>query len=317
MTSRQHARYQAVALLARTERARIQADDTITEAQRDNFLRAPRGRGDQPGAARRAPAVPVLAAPGGRRDRRRHPRAAARDDGRRRARGRGGGGPGRAPPYAPSARRSRSPSSRPSWPTRSSSPDFSQAAPRTQGRLVGWELIGPLLNAFEHPTPGAPACMELPEPRATQVPKGTELMPHQARWSPPSRAATARSCSPTSPASARPPRRCWPRRPPTPTRCSPSSPTSSRPTGPARPSCGPPASRCRSSTATATRSTASPTSTSSTTRSSTATSTGSASTASAAWSSTRPTTSRTRSRSAPSRSSRSPSGYGAGWRGRC
>ncbi len=60
-------------------------------------------------------------------------------------------------------------------------PDFSQVAPKPQGRLVGWELIGPLLNAFEHPTPGAPACMELPEPRPTMTPKGLQLMPHQAR----------------------------------------------------------------------------------------------------------------------------------------
>ena len=60
-------------------------------------------------------------------------------------------------------------------------PDFTQAAPKTQGRLAGWELIGPVLNAFEHPAPGASACMELPEPRATPTPKGLDLMAHQAR----------------------------------------------------------------------------------------------------------------------------------------
>ncbi len=38
-------------------------------------------------------------------------------------------------------------------------PDFTQAGPKVQGRLVGWELIGPVLNAFEHPSPGASACM--------------------------------------------------------------------------------------------------------------------------------------------------------------
>ena len=63
-------------------------------------------------------------------------------------------------------------------------PDFTQAAPKVQGHLVGWELIGPVLNAFEHPSPGASACMELPEPRAaTGAPKGMDLMDlmaHQA-----------------------------------------------------------------------------------------------------------------------------------------
>jgi superfamily II DNA or RNA helicase len=59
-------------------------------------------------------------------------------------------------------------------------PDFSVAAPRIRGRLVGWELIGPLLNSFEHPPPGASACMELPEPRPSALPKGLDLMPHQA-----------------------------------------------------------------------------------------------------------------------------------------
>jgi superfamily II DNA or RNA helicase len=60
-------------------------------------------------------------------------------------------------------------------------PDFRQARPKVQGRLVGWELIGPVLNAFEHPSPGAAACMELPEPRATGTPRGMDLMAHQAR----------------------------------------------------------------------------------------------------------------------------------------
>ena len=50
--------------------------------------------------------------------------------------------------------------------------------------------------------------------------------------------ATAPSCSPTSPASARPHRRCSPRRQRTPSRSWPSYPTWSRPTGPARPGSG-------------------------------------------------------------------------------
>ncbi|HYH35561.1 MAG TPA: DEAD/DEAH box helicase [Nocardioides sp.] len=63
-------------------------------------------------------------------------------------------------------------------------PDFSAAGRRraTTGRLAGWELIDVLLSAFEDATPGAPSCMELPEPTASVLlPPGLELMPHQAR----------------------------------------------------------------------------------------------------------------------------------------
>ncbi|HEX5086570.1 MAG TPA: DEAD/DEAH box helicase, partial [Nocardioides sp.] len=63
-------------------------------------------------------------------------------------------------------------------------PDFSgapQRRPREQ-RLAGWDLIEPLLNAFEHPEPGASSCMDLPEPTTpVRLPPGLELMPHQAR----------------------------------------------------------------------------------------------------------------------------------------
>lgn len=62
-------------------------------------------------------------------------------------------------------------------------PDFSaarkaQVSPRL---LATWELIGPLLNAFERASTGAVACMTLPEPTAVKVPGDLELMPHQAR----------------------------------------------------------------------------------------------------------------------------------------
>jgi superfamily II DNA or RNA helicase len=64
-------------------------------------------------------------------------------------------------------------------------PDFSGVTPtkrHEERRLAGWELIEPLLHSFETATPGAPSCMELPEPdRSLQVPAGLELMPHQAR----------------------------------------------------------------------------------------------------------------------------------------
>ncbi len=61
-------------------------------------------------------------------------------------------------------------------------PDFSAAPARvTERRLAGWELIGPLLNSFEHPTPGAPSSLDLPEPQPALLPAGLELMPHQSR----------------------------------------------------------------------------------------------------------------------------------------
>ncbi|HYO41145.1 MAG TPA: SNF2-related protein [Nocardioidaceae bacterium] len=63
-------------------------------------------------------------------------------------------------------------------------PEYGAPKPRSQGLLDGWELIGPLLNAFEHPVPGASACMVLPEPGELTVHRGhrgPELMAHQAR----------------------------------------------------------------------------------------------------------------------------------------
>jgi SNF2 family DNA or RNA helicase len=61
-------------------------------------------------------------------------------------------------------------------------PDFSVLTPRPHSHhLAGWELIGPLLNAFEHPTPGAPSCMDLPEPGDLRLKTGPDLMAHQAR----------------------------------------------------------------------------------------------------------------------------------------
>jgi hypothetical protein len=62
-------------------------------------------------------------------------------------------------------------------------PDFSSARPSTVGsrRLAGWELLNPLLNAFERADGGAPACMALPEPRPLRVPRDRKLMPHQAQ----------------------------------------------------------------------------------------------------------------------------------------
>jgi superfamily II DNA or RNA helicase len=62
-------------------------------------------------------------------------------------------------------------------------PDFSavpQREPRPR-RLGNWELLNPLLSSFERAGGGAPACMALPAPTARFTPAGLELMPHQGQ----------------------------------------------------------------------------------------------------------------------------------------
>ncbi|MBI9115298.1 DEAD/DEAH box helicase [Sanguibacter suaedae] len=63
-------------------------------------------------------------------------------------------------------------------------PDYEAAAERTAaraGRLAGWELLEPLFRSFERATPGSPACMALPAPGPVSVPRGRDVMPHQAQ----------------------------------------------------------------------------------------------------------------------------------------
>nr|WP_237690263.1 DEAD/DEAH box helicase [Nocardioides panacisoli] len=63
-------------------------------------------------------------------------------------------------------------------------PDFSAAPAKkksTDRRLMGWELIEPLLKSFENAEPGASSCLELPEPKPLLLPEGMELMAHQSR----------------------------------------------------------------------------------------------------------------------------------------
>jgi superfamily II DNA or RNA helicase len=62
-------------------------------------------------------------------------------------------------------------------------PDFqfaeqSRVRPR---RLAGWELLSPLLRSFEEADSGESACMELPEPTSLRAPGALQLMPHQAQ----------------------------------------------------------------------------------------------------------------------------------------
>ncbi len=62
-------------------------------------------------------------------------------------------------------------------------PDFSAVRPSRSHarRLANWELLGPLFRSFEQAGGGAPACMDLPEPASLSAPGGRRLMPHQAR----------------------------------------------------------------------------------------------------------------------------------------
>jgi hypothetical protein len=47
--------------------------------------------------------------------------------------------------------------------------------------LANWELLGPLLRSFEYAGAGAPSCMDLPAPSSRPMPAGLELMRHQAQ----------------------------------------------------------------------------------------------------------------------------------------
>jgi len=63
-------------------------------------------------------------------------------------------------------------------------PDFEAAAERAAARprrLAGWELLEPLFWSFEKAATGKPACMELPEPQTSLLPRGKDLMRHQAQ----------------------------------------------------------------------------------------------------------------------------------------
>ena len=62
-------------------------------------------------------------------------------------------------------------------------PDFSAApAPKPRPRLLAdWELVNPLLRAFETASGGAVSCMTLPDPSGAHIAPGLDLMPHQAQ----------------------------------------------------------------------------------------------------------------------------------------
>jgi len=184
-TSMDRARFQAIALLAREERARVRADESLNDNQRDTQLK--RLEGIAMILAQIAAAQPsffeLLAEDA-------EVSAGVRSVKREMQR-QGGLEPDPEPePETSSA--STLHSEREVAPPRSvvsrrlanpfQTPDFSVADVRPRTHLLsGWELIGPLLNSFEQAAAGAPACMALPEPRTVMLPPGLELMAHQAR----------------------------------------------------------------------------------------------------------------------------------------
>jgi hypothetical protein len=184
VTAGQRSRLHAVALLVRDERARIRADSSITEVRRETLLK----RLDQVAttlaltAAREPSLFSLLQGDAEVTDAtRRLQREMQLAAGREPTPDNGVAGAvsvtavpieKRALPPSVAAAQLANPFL---------APDFSTPRPRVQGRLASWELIGPVLNAFEHPAPGAPVCMELPAPRETVLPKGMDLMVHQAR----------------------------------------------------------------------------------------------------------------------------------------
>jgi hypothetical protein len=184
LTAGQRSRFQAVALLAREERARVRADESLTQPQRDAQLKRLEGIATILAqlATREPSSLFVLlqedadVSDATRRLKREMQTAAGLEP-----------EPEPEDPSAPAPNAARQRAVLPKSVARAQlaspflTPDFSQAAPRVQGRLAGWELIEPLLSAFEHPAPGAPTSMELPRPRPLPIPRDRELMPHQAQ----------------------------------------------------------------------------------------------------------------------------------------
>ena len=182
-------KFQVVALLVREERARLKADTTLTAARRTEELKRLDGVATMLArtAARDTSLLALLA-----------------DDARvseaaRTLRGKVLLAAGMEPPEpeeAPSPVVPTTPTFRSSAQVVPRSvvsrqmanpflaPDFEaaaqRAAPRAR-RLSGWELLEPLFRSFEVAATGAPACMPLPDPRPVPVPRGRDVMPHQAQ----------------------------------------------------------------------------------------------------------------------------------------
>ena len=240
-------KFQVVALLVREERARVQRRHDQHRGPARRAAQAARRHRHDPGQDRRPRHLAARAARRGRRRLRRGPRPQARH---------AASAAGLEP--APEERRARR------EPAAVSAATERRVVPQSVvSRQLANPFLAPDFSAAGRPRPGragspagscsarcsapssTPAAGPRPAWRCPSRPRAARTRRPRAdartrpRSSPPPRPATAPSCSPTSPAWARPRRRCSPRRRPTPTRCWWSSRTSSRPTGPARPGSGP------------------------------------------------------------------------------
>jgi superfamily II DNA or RNA helicase len=186
VTSSARTTFQVVALLVREERARVKADDAITEARRGEQLKRLDGIATilATTAARDTSLLQLLAedavvSPAARSLRREMlstagieaapepvapPEPAANGTSTER----------RVVPKSVVARQLANPFLVPDF-------QFAEQSRVRPRRLAGWELLGPLLRSFEEADSGASACMELPEPTSLRAPGSLELMPHQAR----------------------------------------------------------------------------------------------------------------------------------------
>jgi SNF2 family DNA or RNA helicase len=182
LTSGQRARFQASALLARAERANVRADDALTATQKEAQLKRLEGLATiLAQIATREPSLFSLLQDDAevsdatrRLEREMQIQAGLEPEPE----------PEPDPTYTITTReRTALPQSvvQAQLANPFLVPDFSQTTPRVHGRLAGWELIEPLLNSFEQAAPGAPASMELPDPRPMLLPPDVELMPHQAK----------------------------------------------------------------------------------------------------------------------------------------
>jgi len=183
LTSGQRARFQASALLARAERAHVRADESLTPAQRDTQLKRLEGLATiLAQIATREPSLFALLQEDAevsdatrRLEREMQVQAGLEPE------------PEPEPDPATYSHGTRERTALPQSVVQAQLanpflvPDFSQTAPRVTGRLAGWELIEPLLNSFEQAAPGAPASMDLPDPRPMLLPPGLDLMDHQAK----------------------------------------------------------------------------------------------------------------------------------------
>ncbi|NYJ08278.1 DEAD/DEAH box helicase [Petropleomorpha daqingensis] len=178
------AKFQAVALMLREERARVRADATVGDARRSEQLKRLDGVAQilATTAVRDSGLLALLAedtvvSPEARELTRELLRSAGVEP-----------APEEVPPpeipapFAPPERRAvpQSVISR-QLANPFLAPDFSAAPvrPSRPRRLAGWELLNPLLSSFERAGDGAPACMALPAPTSLRAPGDLQLMPHQ------------------------------------------------------------------------------------------------------------------------------------------